>query len=65
MQPLRERKAANGGKNQGMFRVPKIETLWEDLRRAGVPERVGMESMRHLDRRLTDKVYTDILSLHI
>jgi len=89
---LREWKADNGGKSERVFRVPKMETFREDLKRAeivykdalgrfadfhslrvtlcsnlqraGVPERVAMEIMRHSDRRLTDKVYTDVSSLH-
>jgi len=39
-------------------------TLCTNLHKAGVPERVAMEIMRHSDRRLTDRVYTDTSSLH-
>ena len=39
-------------------------TLCTNLHNAGVPERTAMEMMRHSDRRLTDKVYTDTSKLH-
>jgi integrase len=34
-------------------------TFGTNLARGGVPSRVAMSLMRHCDRRLTDKVYTD------
>jgi len=34
-------------------------TMATNLQRAGVPSRVAMTVMRHSDRRLTDKIYTD------
>jgi integrase len=35
------------------------KTFGTNLARAGVPSRVAMALMRHSDRRLTDKIYTD------
>jgi integrase len=35
------------------------KTFGTNLQKAGVPSRVAMKAMRHSDRRLTDKIYTD------
>jgi len=39
-------------------------TFCTNLQRAGVPQRVAQEIMRHSDPKLTAKVYTDTASLH-
>ena len=89
---LRDHQAKKGGKGDGVFVVPTIETFRHDLERAGipykdaqgrvadfhslrvtlctnlqkagVPQRVAQEIMRHSGPELTARVYTDTASLH-
>jgi len=90
---LRRLKAERGSEEGCVFKVPSVEQLHVDLKKAGippvdaggrvvdfhalrktactwlqiagVPQRVAMEFMRHSDRKLTDKDYTDSSLLQV